>query len=284
MKTEERKKIIEPQNRRINITRQCELFGISRSAFYYQPRQTSKRDLELMRLIDEEYLRHPFYGTRRLCDYLQQLGYVAGRDKVRTLMQTMGIEAVYPKPRLSTQNKAHKKYSYLLKNLEIDASDIVWSSDITYIPIHRSFAYLTVVMDWYSRYILSWRLSSSLDADFCIDALEDALLVSTPTIFNSDQGCQFTCDDFISVLKAAHIWISMDGKGRAFDNIINERLWRSVKYEEVYLHEYADYMEAQVSLGKYIDFYNNERRHQSLERQTPVEVYFAGRKSGENAA
>ncbi len=277
MTIEQKRAAVEPKNGKLSILRQCELLGLSRGAYYYHPRPVCAYNLLLMRLIDEEFMRHPFYGARRLSDWLQRRGHSAGRDRVTSLMRRMGIEAIYPKPRLSLGNKEHKTYPYLLRGLEIVRPDQVWCSDITYLRMKRDFAYLTVVMDWYSRYVLSWELSLSLDSNFCILALERALEGASPEIFNSDQGSQYTSEGFTHILSGAGVRISMDGKGRVFDNIMNERLWRTVKYEEVYLKDYPDYFVARESLGEYFAFYNGERRHSSLARQTPSEVYFAGR-------
>lgn len=281
---EKKKKLVEPSSKKITVCRQCELLGLSRSAYYYKPKPVGKMDMELMNKIDREFTRHPFFGTRRLKDHLCGLGYNIGRDKVRSLMQLMGIEAIYPKPSLSAPNCAHKIYPYLLGNMYINGSDRVWTSDITYIPMQGSFAYLTAVMDWFSRYVLSWELSMSLDSDFCISALESALLISTPEVFNTDQGSQYTSNGFTGVLKSYNVKISMDGKGRAFDNIIHERLWRTVKYEEVYLKEYESYFHALGELKKYFDFYNTERRHSSLGNARPAEVYFNDLERKEGAA
>ena len=226
-----------------------------------------------MRLIDEEYTRHPFYGSRRLSDWLKDQEHPASRDKVRRIMKLMGLEAIYPKKRLSLRNKEHKTYPYLLRNLEIDHPDHVWASDITYIRLRRGFAYLVAVMDWFSRFVLAWELSLSLDSSLCVRALKKALSRSRPEIFNSDQGIQYTSCAFVDVLKHEDIRISMDGQGRAFDNIMVERLWRTVKYEEVYLKDYEDYQNARYNLEAYFDFYNQERRHSSLGKKTPMQVY-----------
>jgi len=252
------------------------LLGISRAAYYYRPRPVSNENLLIMRLLDEEYTRHPFYGARRLSDWVSGQGHPAGREKVGRLMKEMGIEAIYPKKPLSLKNKEHKIYPYLLRTLKINRPDQVWCSDITYVRMQRSFAYLTVVMDWFSRYVLSWGLSLSLESDFCVLALEKALESAKPEIFNTDQGSQFTSEAFTSVLKDAQVQISMDGKGRAFDNIMVERLWRTVKYEEVYLNEYTNHFSAREHLGEYFKFYNEERRHSGLGKQTPSEVYHGG--------
>jgi putative transposase len=274
---EEKRGLVEPNNFQLSITRQCELLGISRSGYYYSPCGISEKDLWIMRLIDEEYTRHPFYGARNLSDWLGRQGYPACREKVGRLMKLMGLEAIYPKRSLSIRNRDHKVYPYLLRNLSIDHPDQVWCTDVTYIRLKHSFAYLTVVMDWFSRYVLSWELSLSLETDFCIRALEKALGISKPEIFNSDQGCQYTSNNFTKVLLDAEVRISMNGKGRAFDNIMVERLWRTVKYEEVYLKEYLDYFSSRNSLEEYFEFYNNERRHTSLGKRTPSEVYHENR-------
>lgn len=267
---------MEPENQQISIGRQCGLLGISRAAYYYRPRPVSDENLLIMRLLDEEYTRHPFYGARRLSDWIGGQGYSSGREKVGRLMKEMGLEAIYPKKRLSLRNKEHKIYPYLLCTLKINRPDQVWCSDITYLRIQRSFAYLTVVMDWFSRYVLSWGLSLSLESDFCVLALEKALVRARPKIFNTDQGSQFTSEAFTSVLKDAQVQISMDGKGRAFDNIMVERLWRTVKYEEVYLNEYANHLSAREYLGEYFKFYNEQRRHSALGKRTPSQVYHQG--------
>lgn len=226
-----------------------------------------------MRLIDEEYTRHPFRGSRRMRDYLQDQGQRVCRDRVRRLMRLLGLEAIYPKKRLSLGNQEHRKYPYLLRGLTIRQPNYVWCSDITYIRLKGGFVYLTAVMDWASRLVLSWELSNTLDSEFCIRALDRALERGKPRIFNTDQGSQYTSDGFTNRLQEASVQISMDGRGRAFDNIMIERLWRSVKYEEVYLKEYASVCECREELGKYFDFYNEERRHQGLGRRTPREVY-----------
>ena len=228
-----------------------------------------------MRLLDEEHMRYPFKGVLRLRVYLNELGYWVNVKRIRRLLREMGIEAIYPKRNLSKANLENKKYPYLLKNLVISHNNHVWSTDITYIRLKTGFMYLVAVMDWYSRYVLSWRLSNSLDASFCIEALEDALLLyGKPEIFNTDQGVQFTSEAFTGVLLKNKIQISMDSKGRALDNIFIERLWRSVKYEEVYLHEYLNAIEAKKRLGIYFNFYNTERHHQSLNYKKPADIYF----------
>ncbi len=227
-----------------------------------------------MRLIDEEYTRHPFYGIRRLTAWLNRNGYEVNHKRVSRLMQEMGIQAIYPKPNLSKASKEHKKYPYLLKGLTIDHPNQVWSTDITYIRMKRGFVYLVAVIDWFSRYVLSFRISTTLDRDFCVKALKDALAISIPEIFNTDQGSQFTSDEFTGCLEEHNIDISMDGKGRAIDNIVVERLWRSVKYERIYLHDYETVRQVVESLEDYFQFYNMERLHQSLSYRTPYEVHY----------
>lgn len=274
---EERRLLVEPNHEALSIVRQCELLAISRAAYYYRPVGVSETDLACMRLMDEIYTQRPFFGARRLSDELNACGFSIGREHTAALMRRMGIEAIYPKKRLSLPNKENRVYPYLLRGLAIDHPDQVWCSDITYIRLCHGYAYLVAVMDWFSRYVLAWELSMSLESGFCVTALEAALRVSRPGIFNSDQGSQFTSVAFTDVLKAAEIRISMDGKGRAFDNIMIERLWRTVKYEEVYLTDYPHFFAAGDSLGKYFDFYNEERRHSSLDGQTPHAVYWADR-------
>ena len=231
-------------------------------------------DLKLMRRIDEMHLKRPFYGSRRIRDWLQDEGHDINRKRVQRLMRQMGIRALYPKPRTSKPGKGHKIYPYLLRDLVIDRPNQVWATDISYIPMAKGFVYLVAVIDWYSRKVLSWRLSNSMDTDFCVDALEEALSRhGSPEIFNTDQGAQFTSEAFTGVLKKAGVDISMDGKGRWIDNVFVERLWRSVKYEEVYLKAYETVAEARTGIGTYFQFYNSERRHQSMNRQTPDQVY-----------
>lgn len=257
------------------VRRQCELLDLPRSTFYYQPKPVPEEDLVLMRTIDECHLQRPFYGSRRLRDWLEDLGYVISRKKVQRLMRTMGLTALYPKRNLSQRNQAHKVYPYLLKGLVIDRPNQVWAADVTYIPMAKGFLYLVAIIDWYSRKVLTWELSNSMDARFCVDALEAALEeYGKPEIFNTDQGSQFTSEAFTSALKDNDIRISMDGKGRWVDNVFVERLWRSLKYEEVYLKGYATVAEARTSIAKYLAFFNQERRHQSLDRQTPDQVYY----------
>ncbi len=227
-----------------------------------------------MRKIDELYLKRPFYGSPRMTDWLADLGWLVNEKRVARLMRLMGLQAVVPGPHTSRPHPQHRVYPYLLRGLEIRAPDEVWCADITYVPVRRGFLYLVAVMDWFSRYVLAWELSNSLETIFCLSALERALARSTPGIFNTDQGAQFTAEAFTGRLLSAEIQISMDGRGRAIDNVFVERLWRTVKYEEVYLRDYADGVEVRKGLGRYFRFYNTERRHQSLDKRTPAEVYF----------
>ncbi len=262
------------ENIEIPIARQCELLGISRSGYYYHPRPISPLNLHLMNLIDEQYTRMPFYGVNRMTAYLVRQGYNVNAKRVRRLMRIMGLEAIYPRRRLSVSSQEHLKYPYLLKGLEIDHPDQVLSFDITYIRMAKGFLYLVAIMDWYSRYVLSWKLSNTLDVSFCIEAMDDALSISTPGIFNSDQGSQFTSKEWIEMLKSHNIQISMDSRGRVFDNIFIERLWRSVKYEEVYINNYETVKDAMRGLTRYFRLYNHERLHESLGYRTPYEVYY----------
>ncbi len=257
------------------VAHQCTLLDLPRSTFYHNPKPVTDEELGLMALIDRCHLKHPYYGSRRIRDWLEDQGHTVNRKRIQRLMRVMGITALYPKRNLSLANQAHKVYPYLLRNLVIDRPNQVWATDITFIPMARGFVYLVAVMDWYSRRVLSWRVSNTLDTSFCTEALEEAIeRYGAPEIFNTDQGSQFTSDDFTGVLKEHGIKISMDGKGRWIDNVFVERLWRSVKYEEVYLKAYDDIRSARASLGNYFEFYNLERRHQSLDRQTPDQVYY----------
>lgn len=253
--------------------RQCELLGICRSGYYYEPAMESPMNLMLMRLIDEQYTRFPFYGSPRMTAWLCREGYGVNHKRIERLMREMGIHGVHPKRNLSRASEEHRKYPYLLGGLEVGHPNQVWCSDITYIRMPKGFVYLVAVMDWYSRFVLSWEISNTLDSQFCMEALERALLRASPEIFNTDQGVQFTSAAFTSRLASERIRISMDGRGRAFDNIFIERLWRSVKYEEAYLKDYATVMDAVTGIGGYFDLYNHERLHQSLGYRTPAEVY-----------
>jgi len=258
-------------------TTKCNLVAINRSTVYYYPvkSEQDKEELEIKRLMDELHMKHPFMGSRSLRDQLQNRGYTINRKRIRRLMIEMNIHSTAPKPNTSRPGKQNKVYPYLLRNLNIHKINQVWATDITYIPMARGFVYLVAIMDWYSRKVLSWRLSNSMDTAFCIDALQEAISqYGTPEIFNTDQGSQFTSEDFTGVLKDADIRISMDGKGRWMDNVFIERLWRSLKYEEVYLKAYDTVAEARSGIGEWINFYNQDRTHQSLGRQTPDQVYF----------
>jgi len=246
---------------------------ISRSGWYYQPKGIPDEDLTLMKLIDRQYLATPFYGARKITACLKSQGNLVNRKHVQRLMRLMGLTAIYRHPRTSVPAKGHKVYPYLLRNMEISRPNQVWATDITYIPMSRGFLYLVAIIDWYSRYVISWRLSNTLDADFCVAALEEALTKGKPEIFNTDQGSQFTGEAFTSILKQHGVKISMDGKGSYRDNLFIERLWRTVKYEEVYLKAYQNGREARMSLGRYFQFYNTERPHQSHGYRTPAEVY-----------
>jgi putative transposase len=255
------------------VVRQCELLGISRSGFYYQPKGMSDEEHELMKMIDRQYLITPFFGARKMAAWLNSKGHGVNRKRVRRLMSLMGLRAIYRRPRISKPAPGHKVYPYLLRDMKITRPNQVWAADITYIPMKRGFLYLVAIIDWYSRYVLSWRLSNTLDTGFCIEALEKALKNGKPEIFNTDQGSQFTGEAFTSVLEQHDIKISMDGKGSYNDNLFIERLWRSVKYEEVYLKTYQDGKEASQCLGNYFLFHNTGRPHQSLRYRTPAEVY-----------
>ena len=257
----------------IPITRQAQLLGLARSTVYYEP-TVDIYTLELMRLIDEEYTKAPFYCSRKIAAVLRRKGYEVNRKRVQRLMRLMGIEAIYSKPNTSRADPNHKIYPYLLRDRIITRVNEVWGTDITYIRLRHGWVYLVAIMDWVSRHVLSWELSTTLEVDFCIRALEKAFSLALPDIFNSDQGSQFTSVDFIKKLQERSIQISMDGRGRAMDNIFTERLWRSIKYEEVYLHDYQTVREAKEGISKYLAFYNQERPHQSLDYRTPAEVYY----------
>jgi putative transposase len=257
------------------LSQQCRLLNLSRSSLYYDAVAPGVRDLELMRLIDEIHLKWPFYGSRRIRDELKDLGHDVGRGHVRTLMRKMGLEAIYCKPRTTKPQPGNKTYPYLLRDMEILRANHVWAADITYLPMARGFCYLVAIMDWGSRRVLAWRLSNTLDVSFCLEALEEALAAfDPPEIFNTDQGSQFASEAFTDMLGAQGVKISMDGKGRWIDNVFIERLWRSVKYEEVYLKAYGSMAEARQGLATYFEFYNGRRRHQNLGRRTPNEVYW----------
>ena len=265
----------------LSVSQQCDLLDLSRSSYYYEPATESAENLSLLALIDKEYTAHPFLGSRRMTTWLQGEGHEVNRKRVQRLMRLMGLEAVYPKPRLSVGGAGHKVYPYLLRNVTIERVNQVWSTDITYIPMPRGFMYLTAVIDWHSRYVLSWKLSNTLDMGFCIEALEEALTQGCPEVFNTDQGVQFTSVSYTSRLEAAGAKVSMDGKGRCLDNVFVERLWRSVKYEDVYLWRYETVLELASGLARYFGYYNEARHHQSLEYRTPAEVFGKGLRSGQ---
>jgi putative transposase len=272
--------MIESQHSALSVRQQCQLLGLSRAGLYYQPVGESAENLRFMQLMDEAYTQRPFYGVRKMAAHLRRAGEQVNPKRVRRLMRQMGLEAIYPRKRLSLAGEGHKRHPYLLRGLLIDQPDQVWCADITYLRLRRGFLYLTVVMDWHSRYVLSWELSRTLEADFCLQALQEALCRGAPEIFNTDQGVQFTCEAFTGALEMYGVRISMDGRGRCYDNIFVERLWRTVKYEEIYLSDYAGPVEARQGLKAYFRFYNEQRPHQALEYRTPAEVYFAGHKAG----
>ena len=266
--------MVDPKHGQLSITRQCRLVSIARSSFYYEGRGESPLNLRLLRLIDEQFLETPFYGSRQMTRWLRRQGYTVSRKRVRRLLGLLGLQAVFQRPRTSQPHPDHRIYPYLLRDLEITRPNHVWCSDVTYIPLERGFLYLVALMDWSSRKVLSWRLSNTLDASFCVEALEEALEnYGAPEIFNTDQGSQFTSLEFTSVLKNAGVKISMDGKGRWMDNVFIERLWRSLKYECVYLSEFATGTHARAGIGWWMGFYNDRRPHSSLDDRTPEEAY-----------
>jgi putative transposase len=276
MSRSQRLDMIHREHPQLSLVRQCSLLGVSRSSLYYQPAPASAEDLELMALLDRQYLKTPFYGSRKMTAWLRAQGYQVNRKRVRRLMQVMGLQAIYRRPNTSKPASDHQVYPYLLKELEINRVNQVWSADITYLPMARGFLYLVAIMDWHSRYVLAWRLSNTMEVGFCLEALAEALSKGRPEIFNTDQGSQFTSDAFTGMLLEAGVRISMDGKGRYNDNIFVERLWRSIKYEEVYLKAYQNGTEARAGVGAYLEFYNQERPHQALGYQTPGEVFHEG--------
>ena len=275
MSTPERRAMIDPDNDNLSVRRQCELLQLARSGVYRPKPEVAASDLAVMRRIDELHVEMPFYGSRRMTFELNQAGAAINRKRVQRLMRVMDIVALVPRPGSSKPGPGHKIYPYLLRGVSITEPNHVWASDITYIPMAHGFLYLVAIIDWASRAVLAWRLSNTMDTGFCVAALEEALeRHGTPRIFNTDQGSQFTSVDFIKVLKDAEIAISMDGKGAWRDNVFVERLWRTIKYEEVYLHAYASVPEARAALARYLTFYNSRRPHSSLDRQTPDQAYF----------
>jgi putative transposase len=276
MSIERRRQMIEPEHPRLSVVRQCELVSISRSGFYYRPAGETPLNLTLMRLIDEQFLETPWYGSRQMARHLRREGYTVGRKRVRRLMARMGLEPIYQRPRTTIPHPGHRIYPYLLREMAIDRPNQVWCADITYIPMRRGFLYLVAVMDWSTRKVLSWRVSNTMDVEFCIEALEDALArFGRPDIFNSDQGSQFTSPRFTGVLQAAGVRISMDGRGRWMDNVFIERLWRSLKYECIYLHAFETGTDLRAGLTSWIGYYNARRPHSTLAGRTPDEAYRA---------
>lgn len=274
--TDEKRHLVDSRHKEISVSRQCALLGLPRSSYYYAPGTESTENLRFMRMIDAEYMRHPFLGSRRITDYLQKSGYEVNRKRIQRLMQIMGLEAVFPRRKTTIRAPGHKVYPYLLRGLTIDRVNQVWSSDITYVPLKGGFMYLVAVMDWHSRHELSWRLSNTMDSEFCVEALNDALRHNCPKIFNTDQGAQFTSNAFTSALVNHRIAISMDGRDRALDNVFIERLWRRVKYEDIYLKDYESVADLQDGLKSYFDYYAYQRPHQGLENRTPWEVFASG--------
>jgi putative transposase len=268
--------MIEPDHRALSVTRQCELLGLPRASYYHQPQPEPEENLRLMRLIDETYLAYPFFGSRQMARWLRRQGERVNRKRVQRLMRQMGLEAIYRKPNLSRPQAGHRIYPYLLRDLAVTRPNQVWATDITYIPVRGGYAYLCAVVDWHSRCVLAWELSNTLDASFCVRAVERAIGAhGTPEIFNTDQGCQFTSAEFTQPLLARGVKLSMDGKGRALDNVFVERLWRTVKYEEVYLKSYVSLVDAHAQLDRFFRFYNARRPHSSLDGATPAEAYKA---------
>jgi len=280
LSVEERRRLIEPDHSVLSIRKQCELLWLHRSNYYYEPVKISHESIWILHRIDEIFTECPFYGSRKIHEALKREGIKICRARVQAFMRKMGFRAIYPKVKLSKKHPEHKIYPYLLGDMRIVSPDQVWGTDITYIRLGQGFLYLVAIIDWFSRYVLSWRLSNSLDVNFCMEALKDALERGCPKVFNSDQGSQFTSNDFTGILLNSGIEISMDGRGRVFDNIFTERLWRSVKYEEVYIKNYQVYKDAREGLKNYFQFYNNRRYHQSLGYKTPDEVYYGESREG----
>ena len=275
MRPKHLRELVEPEHPELSIVRQCDLLGLPRSSYYYAPIEAHQEDLLLKRLLDEQYTRTPFYGSRRMTAWLVDQGHAVNRKRVVRLLGEMGLCAVYPRRAVSQPAPGHRIYPYLLRGVKIERVGQVFSTDLTYIRMRRGFVYLVAVMDWYSRYVLSWGISTTMDQEFCVEALERALAQAVPEIFNTDQGAQFTSDAFVSKLLEHGVRVSMDGRGRALDNVFIERLWRSVKYEEVYLKEYETVREAVQGLAAYFRFYNGERLHQGLGYRTPQSIYFS---------
>jgi len=274
----ERKHMIDRDHAKLSVSKQCTAVGIARGCVYYRPKPTSQQNLALMKRMDELFMNYPFYGSRQMIAHLKREGTRVGRRRVRRLMRLMGLQAIYQKPRTSAPNPAHKIYPYLLRGMKITRANHVWCTDITYIPMQNGFLYLVVVMDWATRHVLSWRLSNTMDSSFCVEALQEALQAyDAPKIFNTDQGAQFTSLAFTGVLREAGVQISMDGRGRYLDNIFIERLWRSLKYEAIYLTEMTDGFTARRVIREWLDFYSHTRPHSSLDGRTPHEAYWQSR-------
>ena len=262
------------------MRRQCALLGLNRASLYYEPAGETAENLRLMRLIDGEYTAHPFYGSRRMTAWLSRRGEAVNRKRVQRLMRLMGLEAIYPKPRLSAAGRGHRVYPYLLRGVRIGRPDQVWGADITYVPLAAGFMYLAATIDWYSRFVVAWRLSNTLDGALCLDMLDEALSRGRPEVFNTDQGVQFTAEAWTGRVQAAGVAVSMDGRGRCLDNVFVERLWRTVKYEDIYLQGYEAVPDLVAGLGRYFPYYNEARPHQALGYRTPAQVYREGRKAG----
>jgi putative transposase len=275
--------LVEPDHPQLSVRRQCDLLGLSRSSLYYEPASETAENLRLMRLLDQEYTAHPFLGSRRLTTWLNEQGEEVNRKRVQRLMRLMGLEAIYPKPKLSAARAGQRIYPYLLRDVSIRRPDQVWSTDITYVPLAGGFMYLAAIIDWFSRYVIAWRLSNTLDDSFCLDMLEEALSRGRPEVFNTDQGVQFTAQTWTGRLESAGVAVSMDGKGRCLDNVFVERLWRTVKYEDIYLWRYEGVPGLQRGLGRYFPYYNEARPHQALDYRTPAAVYRPGRVGGKSA-
>jgi putative transposase len=265
--------LVEADHPELSVRRQCALLGLSRASRYYQPAAETAANLRLMRLLDQEYTAHPFLGSRRLTRWLMAQGEAVNRKRVQRLLRVMGLEAIYPKPKLSAAGRGHRVYPYLLRNVSIQRPDHVWSTDITYVPLAGGFMYLAAIIDWFSRYVIAWRLSNTLDGSFCGEMLEEALRRGRPEVFNTDQGVQFTAQAWTGRLESAGVAVSMDGQGRCLDNVFVERLWRTVKYEDIYIWRYEGVPQLQQGLGRYFAYYNEERLHQALDYRTPAQVY-----------
>jgi putative transposase len=278
LSAQQQRVLIDSDHPQLSVRRQCELLGLNRSTLYYEPASETAENLALMKLIDKQYTDCPFYGSRKMTAWLQEVMKLeVNRKRVQRLMRLMGLEAIYPKPKLSAPGQGHKVFPYLLRNVQIARVDQVWSTDITYIPMMSGFMYLAAVIAWYSRYVIAWRLSNTLDGSFCLELLDEALAQGQPEVFNTDQGVQFTAEAFTARLVSAGVAVSMDGKGRCLDNVFVERLWRSVKYEEIYLRCYETVPQLSKGLERYFPFYNEERLHQSLDYRTPGQLYREGR-------